>query len=901
MSVAAIPAEPPPLAPEPEAKAKTGVVWRRWRVPVVILAVVVLLLAAAVVTGVILLRRPLPTTGGVSSIPGLQGTVQVTIDDEGVPRIFADSPTDLFRAQGYLDATDRFFQMDYRRHVASGTIASFVGGAEGILESYRLVRTMNWRGVAAAEWELLDLTTQAILEAYAEGVNAYLAGRTPGEISIEYLYLSRQFGQRPIAQWSPVDSLVLLKALAWEMRANADEEIDRALAYSTLGDIGVVDRLFPPYEAGGNPTILSAPEFAATGTGQQPGAAASSSLVLPVTAIPEHLPQGQWLGESHIIGGLTALRELLGVVPRTLGSDLGTGSNSWVVSGRYTASGGPLLANDPHLTLSIPGPFRQVGLFCTEVSAACPHSVIGFSLIGFPGVYVGHNDSLAWGMTSLHADVADLFIEHVRDDEFLLDSTWQPMTVRYEEIEIAGSGSQTLRVREVAGRPLLSDILDMSAVETSPAGESGTDHAVSLAWTALTPFTTSAGLLSLNTATDAADVADAAALFGAPAQAIVFATTTGDIGFQSAGLIPLRPVAGQPLVVADGSAVPSDGTWPQDGKWSSNHWKGFIPPSELPRVLNPEAGFIVAANQAILPTGVGPFLGSDFDYGFRAARITEMLTEFISAGVPLTPALMNQIQFDAQSPAALALVPRLTQLPLDSDWAAAGQALLKDWDFQMSADSAAAAYFASTWNHILQLTFWDELPEGVRPDGTSRWLVVVKNIINYSLDPFWDDRSTLNVVESRDEILTMALVASRNELTTRISSNASDWSWGALHRLILRNPVLGNASQPWLLQTLANPGALGVSGSTLSINSTAWPAGANDMDVITGSAFRIVMDLGNFAASTWVNLAGNSGHIGSPHYDDQIEAWLNGEQFPFGFRDAYPQTSFMTLSPTSLP
>jgi penicillin amidase len=295
--------------------------------------------------------------------------------------------------------------------------------------------------------------------------------------------------------------------------------------------------------------------------------------------------------------------------------------------------------------------------------------------------------------------------------------------------------------------------------------------------------------------------------------------------------------------------------------------------------------------------GVGPFLGSDFDYGFRAARITDLVEHFIDNGTPMTVEDSVTIQFDNYTPAAAKIVPVLKSINFNSDWQAAGQNLLEDWDFKMESNSAPAAYFAAAWNHIMQLTFWDELPEGSRPDGTSRWLVVVSQMLNNPDDPFWDDRSTLNGPESRDEILRMAMLDARNELTTRVSSNTDDWSWGALHQLELVSPVIGTDNSPRVLQWLANPPVISTSGSTLSINSTAWPARIGEMGVMNGPAFRVVMDTGNFDASTWVNVPGNSGHIRSEHYTDQLEAWNTGAQYPFRFTNTAGQTNFLGFIP----
>ena len=881
----------PAVLPHDEPVAKR----RRWKLYAIIAGILALALAATGFGVRQYLHRATFRGGENLAIPGLIGPVRVTMDNQGVPRIFADHSTDLFRAQGYLDASQRFFQMDYRRHVASGTLAELIGGSDLAITSDRVVRTMGWPDVAAAEWELTDPQTRSYLEAYAEGINAYLASRTSDQISLEYGALRRDLGAMPIRPWKPVDSLAWLKVVAWEMRSNFDEEMDRTQAFSTLQNIDSVNRLFPEYNAGGNPTILQAEDLTNL-----------PSLPLPTTGEPtglqdDYVPMPGWWTNHGALNAVAQAANIFERMPRLVAGDGATGSNSWVISGKYTESGKPIVANDPHMALTVPSVFSQVGLFCNNVTDQCPFNVTGFSLAGFPGVYVGHNGHLAWGLTNLRADTADLFVERVHGDDAILDSRWRPMATREEVINVAGGAPAIpIIVRTIDGRPVLSDIYDMSAVETGPTTDASPgDFAVSLAWSGLVPGQTAAGLLALNKATDAADVETAAALITAPTLAIVFGTSEGDIGFQSAGLIPVRGglTAENLPPGATPSDVPIDGTWPQDGRHSANNWQGWVAAADMPRSLNPDAGFIVAANQAVTKPGVGPYLGSDFDYGFRAARITYLIEGLIERGEPLTVTDSAAIQFDDLSPAAAKIVPVLRGIHLESDWDAAGQNLLSDWDSRMSSHSPAAAYFASAWNHVMQLTFWDELPEGVRPDGTSRWLVVLSQMLNDPTNTFWDDRSTLDVTESRDEVLRVAMLDARNELTTRVSSNPVDWHWGALHQLRLISPVTGVDSSPRIMRWLSNPPATATSGSTLSVNSTAWPAALGEMGVMNGPAFRVVMDTGYWDNSLWVNVPGNSGHIRSAHYHDQLQAWTDGDQFPFRFANPEGQRTFVTFAP----
>ncbi|QAY63560.1 penicillin acylase family protein [Xylanimonas allomyrinae] len=881
-ATAAVPAEEP-AAPAPRGRRST-----LRRVVVAVAVVLVLVLVAAVSFATVVVRRPLPQTSGTAQLDGLTGNVRVVRDDRGVPQIYADTAVDLFRAQGFVAAQDRFFEMDYRRHVTAGRLAELVGNVPAAIDADKVVRTFGWRLVAQQELDLLTPETRSYLQAYADGVNAYLAERKPDEIAVEYTVLGLSVDVGQPEPWDPVDSLAWLKAMAWDLRGNYDDELERALAYSTLDDVGLVAELFPSFAAGGNATILDPADIdvdlAAPAADDGSAQAAAAAATTPTA--PSSTPV--------LDAALASARSALDAVPVLVGRGEGTGSNSWVVSGDHTASGKPMLANDPHLSLAAPSIWAQVGLHCTTVGTECPFDVAGFSFSGFPGVIIGHNGALAWGLTNMGADVTDFFIERVRDDTYQRGDDWVPVETRTETIRVAGSAAIDLQVRSTVHGPIVSDVLDVGNVAGSPTGQGtllGT-YAVSLGWTALTPGRTADAVFAFNTAQNAADMRAAAALFDVPAQNIVFATADGHIGYQAPGRIPVRESVPGP--------VPSDGSWPRDGRDPRFDWQGWVPADQMPRALDPASGFIVAANQAVLPDGAGPFLTNDWDYGFRSERIRTLLQEKIDSGRKLTVGDFNTIQNDDWSPYTQVLLPALLDVQLDDDYSAAGQRLLRGWDRRMSADSAGAAYFAAVWRNLLQDTFWDDLPQDMRPDGGSKWLVVVRDMLDKPNDPFWDDRSTLNVTESRDEVLHQVMVSARRDLTVEMSKNPADWRWGTLHQLRLEHPVLGGESIPAPVRRLVNPSPVPMPGSSSVVNATGWDAGTGSFEVLTGPSMRMVVDFGDIDASTWVVVTGSSGHPGTRHYTDQIDAWSRGRTFPFPFTKAAvdaASSDVLTLTP----
>ncbi|MFC8943275.1 penicillin acylase family protein, partial [Streptomyces griseoincarnatus] len=328
--------------------------------------VLVLVLVALTTFAWLTARRPLPEHSGEVQVEGLSSNVRVSRDAQGVPQIYADSAEDLFRAQGYVHAQDRFFEMDYRRHVTAGRLAELVGNNADAIQADKVIRTFGWRHVAEEEFNILDDTTRQYLQAYADGVNAYLADRSPAETAVEYTVLDVSVEVNEPEQWDPIDSLAWLKAMAWDLRGNYDDELDRALAYSTLDDASRVSELFPAFSVTGNATILDPAEAGATTATQPPQATQTSSGA------------GDPYGSPGLAKALKSAQAALDAVPVQIARGEGTGSNSWAVSGQYTESGKPLLANDPHLNLAAPGIWAQVGLHCNQVSAECPLDVSGF-------------------------------------------------------------------------------------------------------------------------------------------------------------------------------------------------------------------------------------------------------------------------------------------------------------------------------------------------------------------------------------------------------------------------------------------------------------------------------------------------------------------------------------------
>ncbi|MEO9323308.1 penicillin acylase family protein [Nocardioides sp. C4-1] len=855
----------PPAAPR---RPRAPLWWRRFRLlprplrwTAYVAVALTLVLVASLLTGLVLVRRSFPQTSGEVELPGLMGEVEVVRDDAGVPQLYADTTEDLMRAQGYVHAQERFFQMDVRRHAASGRLAELVG--EEAVPSDALARTLGWRRVAEAELPLLDPETRVALDAYAAGVNAYLAGRAPSRIALEYTVLNaRGLGYSP-ERWTAVDSLVWLKAVAWDLRGGMRDEIDRTLTTAAVGEQRA-DQLWPAYPYDEHAAAV------------RQGAVVDGVFEQDADANGTRLPTRPAPFTSAVADDLRRLADVTDAVAPFVGRGDGLGSNAWAVSGTHTASGEPILANDPHLGVELPGVFTQVGLHCRAVGPACPYDVAGFSYAGVPGVVIGHNDQVAWGFANLGADVTDLYVEKVVGDEWRRGKQRQPLETRTETIGVADGDDVTIEVRATDHGPIVSDLGEPYAAVADaadvPRQAGQAELELSLSWTGLEPGSTADALLALGRARDWTSFRAAAADLSEPAQNIVYADRDGHVGYQAAGRIPIRKSG-------------NDGRLPSPGWRSDTDWTGeLVPPDGLPSVLDPDEGLVVTANQAVIEGDYPYALASDYDRGYRSQRIRDLVTAGIDDGDGVTVDDAVDTQLDTTNPLADVLVPHLLEQRLPGGYGDDGQRLLDNWDHTQPAEggqSAAAAYFNAVWRNLLSLTFADELPAAQRPDGGQRWIAVVTDLLERPDDPWWDDVTTDDVVERRDDVLAQALLDARDDLTAAISPRPDEWTWGALHELDLRGRRLGDADSD-VVRRLFDRGDRGAPGGNAAVGATGWDA-RRGFEVTTAPAMRMVVDLGDLDASRWVNLTGASGHAFHPHYTDQTDLMMRGETRAWAF------------------
>ncbi|WP_077800016.1 penicillin acylase family protein [Streptomyces sp. JHA26] len=862
-------------------------------------------------------RASFPQTKGSLTLEGLSGPVDVKRDGYGIPQVYASSEEDLFMAQGYVQAQDRFYEMDVRRHMTSGRLSEMFGKSQ--IDNDEFLRTLGWDRVAKKEYdEKLSDSTKKYLQAYSKGVNAYLEGKDGADISLEYAALGFTNDYKP-QEWTPVDSVAWLKAMAWDLRGNMQDEVDRALMTSRLGPKQIAD-LYPAYPYSRNRAIVQEGQYdELTETFEGGGSAGDTDDADDTDGTGTGTgTSGSGIGTgtgSALESQLAGLQNVLDDLPTAVGvNGNGIGSNSWVVSGKHTITGKPLLANDPHLSPSLPSVWYQMGLHCRTVSAKCRYDVAGYTFAGMPGVVIGHNQDIAWGLTNSGVDVTDLYLEKVTGDGYQYDGKTVPFETREETIKVAGGKSKKIVVRETNNGPLLSDRDDelvkvgKKATVGSAAPDRADGYGVSLRWTALDAGTTMDAVFAIDRAEDWDSFREAAALFDVPSQNLVYADTEDHIGYTLPGKIPVRAEG------HDGS-VPAPG-WDPKYRWTGK----YIDQDELPYEYDPDRGYIVTANQAVIDEDAYPYtLTTDWGYGTRSQRITSLIEQKIKDGGKISTDDMRQMQLDNSSEMAKLLVPQLLKIDVADKDVREAQKLLEGWDYTQEADSAAAAYFNAVWRNILKLAFGNKLPKELRvegqclwvdpvnstgpadeiskvyecgqrdadqaqPDGGDRWFEVVRTLMDDPKSDWWTtpaNGTRKGADHNRDDLFKRAMVDARWELTAKLGKDIDSWNWGRLHRLFLKNQTLGTEG-PGFVKYVLNRGPWKLSGGEAAVNASGWNA-AGGYGVVWVPSMRMVVNLGDLDKSRWINLTGASGHAYSAHYTDQTDKWAEGELLPWSF------------------
>jgi penicillin G amidase len=720
-------------------------------------------------------RAALSQTSGNLKVEELQQPVTVLRDKWGVAHIYAQNQHDLFFAQGFVAAQDRLFQMELWKRAGQGRLAEVLGPSA--IERDRYARLLRYRGDMKSEYSSYAPDAFEILQAFTDGINAYIHSARPLPIEFTIAGFSPEL-------WNPEDCLS--RMAAFSMTGNASAELRNAALLNTLGP--------------GKSQLLLAPD---------PKVQLDPVAGVDTTWLSPDLLNGMVGGDVRI---------------EFTGDQNSVGSNNWAISGNHTATGKPLLANDPHRVIAVPS-LRYI------VHLVGPGwDVIGSGEPALPGISIGHNHSIAWGLTIFPIDQQDLYVEELNPSDAMQYRSaehWERFRTEQTTISVKGASPVTLTLKFTSHGPVLWE-------------DDAHHQALALRWVGSEPGTAGyLASLSLDRADNWDEFLSALERWKLPPENMVYGDTQGNIGEQSAGLAPVRSWTGLLPV-------------PDDGK---HEWSGFIPLDQLPRSSNPPEGFIATANNKTIPERYKYQVGYAWS-PFRIQRIHEVLREFLKQQHKFTLADMEALQSDVLSLPARELI---AMLPATDDvWVK----LLRNWDDRLTPQSQAAAVY-EVWQLQLQRAVAEKIAgaHAARIAGS----VGPQQLIEYL------QKGPL-VPAERNRLLLTTLADAAGELKKLEGPHSAKWSWGAMHTITM----LHSLDRQRAAKPLVDLGPLPRPGDANTVNA----AGGVGFTQTAGASYREIFDLSNWDNSLAINTPGQSGQPGSPHYSDLLQLWSEGKYFP---------------------
>ena len=751
-------------------------------------------------------------------IPGLIDQVIIRRDERGIPYIQAKNDHDLYLAQGFVTAGDRLWQMDLLRRSERGELAEILSAGPNnvVLDQDKQHRTLGFTEAAEAEFAQSSVQSRALLQAFADGVNAYIASLDARTLPPEFQIL--QYKPSP---WTPVDSLLVIKVFAEALSSSWRLDVMREALASLPAEKRAM--LLPEF---------SPLDVLVVGKDSRKVATSSDSAIPKNFSVTQaelfELARGQELESQSLTR--------VGVYAEGLAA-----SNNWVVNGKHSVTGKPLLANDPHLAPSAPSIWYMVHLSAPGVRVA------GVTAPGLPGVVIGHNDQIAWGYTNVGPDVQDLYVEQfdpANPRRYKTPSGWSDATIRHEGIKVRKGFTESTTDTVP---------LDVTVTRHGPVVFEKNGKRYALKWTALDPeLNNPDSTYSLNRARNWKEFNAALRSFTAPTQNIVYADVDGHIGYHAAGVVPIRKSG--------------DGSVPYDGSTDEGEWTSFIPSDKLPIVYDPPSGIIVTANQRIVGTDYPYFLTHSWAQPYRARRIFDLLNQ--------TPKLsandFRRIQGDIYSIGNVLFAQQITKTmraqvkPEEAQLASALDAFQK-WDGRMGADSRVAPILAQ-----MRIAFRSRVLNAAL--GEDLFKIYAWSNFDTTLDRLiteqpkeWLPKEFTSYAD-----LLRACFEDAVKALTKISADESKWTWGEMAKVRFSHP-LANAPLVGLQFTIAPIPQNGAGGSAATPNVGA------------AVSMRLIADPSDWDKTQHGITLGESGLPATAHWSDQLADWraVTPREFPF--------------------
>jgi len=769
-----------------------------------------------------MLKKSLPEYDGKKIVKGITSTVKIYRDSFAVPMIIADNDEDAAFALGYVHAQERLFQMDIARRAGEGRLSEIFGTKTIAFD--KMFRTIGIYKNALYSYKLLNPVAKKILDAYTRGVNEFIR-ESKGKYQIEFDVL----GYDPYP-WKPEHSLMIAKLMAWELNLSWWSDVAFSNIVQKLGTEKAKE-LIPDYPQNA-PTI-----------------------------IPESIEKFARISKDFIETD-KKFREFFGF------SGTHIGSNSWVVNGKMSASGKPIIANDPHLAFSAPGKWYFVIIRSKDLN------VEGFTLPGIPSVVIGKNQNIAWAMTNVMADDADFYVEKIDSTgtKYFLDGQWKDLIVEKDSFAVKDSSNYVFEIKKTHRGPIISDVHPYNVFYPD---EGKIFANLSMRWTALEFNDELYASILINKSKGWNDFKVALRYFTAPGQNFIYADKYGNIGYICAAKLPLRNSISPTLIY--------------DGTTSANDWKGYVPYEEMPKLFNPSQNFIASANNKTAKN-FKYHISNVWEPSSRIERITELLTAKPVHSIND----FKKYQHDFISPYA----KKITKYVLDAfvnvkvkeKNLKTSLELLNNWNYEFDERSQVPAIYAAFLHSLIKNIFEDELGKDLIKEYVFLANIPYRKILELleSDNSILFDNIHTQQIESKNEIIRKSLVDALIFLEKKYGKDISKWQWGKIHKVTFKHTFHGIAS---FINDLIDIGPFPIGGDGTTIFNTEYSFTAlfednnYELNVLKeepfannlGPSMRYIFDFGKPEYIEFIMPTGQSGNLISKHYRDMTLKWLKGE------------------------
>ena len=764
-----------------------------------------------------LLTESLPNYDGKVSASKIQNDVKIYTDSMAVPYIMAENPEDAAFALGYLHARERMFQMDLMRRAGEGRLSEIFGTKTIAYDE--MFRTVGIARTAKKIVENLDPLSVKILQAYANGVNLYIKN-AKGHYPIEFDIL-----RYDPELWKPVNSIIIIRMMSWDLNISWWADLSFSELIQKFGEQKAME-IIPDFPADA-PHIIESRLKKISGI--------NSSLIETDKQFRNFM---NW-GGTHI------------------------GSNNWVINGQLSASGKPIIANDPHLSYSAPGRWYAAVIRSNGLN------VEGVTLPGTPGVVIGNNENIAWVLTNIMEDEADFYSEKLDSSKtkYLYDNKWENLQLIKDTIKVKDSSNVAFEIRITNHGPIISDIHPFAFVYNDKNIKS---TPISMKWLGNEISNELLAMYKVNTAKNWAEFKNGVGYYATPGQNFVYADKYGNIGYLYGGKLPIRSNNSMTFV--------------EDGTTSKYDWKGFVPQSELPSMFNPPQDFIATANNKI-EKNYKYYISNLWEPPSRIERINELLSQNKSFSVND----FKNFQMDFISPYARELTPYILNAFKDAKITdqnlQTALNLFKDWNFEMNQYSQVPAIYSVFFEHLLKNIYEDEMGEKLFNEFIFLQNVPQRSVMKLMKEPnnSWFDNVNTKEIENRDVIIRRSLSDALTELENRFGEDITAWQWGRLHKAVFKHAFSGASS---LIDHYIDigPFSIGGDGTTIFNTEYSYTFGKSkysefsykEFENILGPSMRYIFDFSQPDRFYLILTTGQSGNVLSDHYRDMVHMWLAG-------------------------